>query len=61
MSNKDYSANTIGHQWNLDQASKIYGINHWGNNYFGIDSLGNVVVKNQNNEEASAVSLIQNC
>ncbi|NTS78830.1 biosynthetic arginine decarboxylase [Catenovulum sp. SM1970] len=32
--------------WSLGQASKMYGVDHWGNDYFSIDQSGNVVVKN---------------
>lgn len=30
--------------WSVEQSSKIYGINNWGNGYFRINENGNVVV-----------------
>ncbi|WP_444997306.1 biosynthetic arginine decarboxylase [Aliikangiella sp. IMCC44359] len=46
-------------QWTIERANQVYGINHWGNNYFDIDSQGNVRVKDPSNNEPSAVSLMQ--
>lgn len=59
MSQTDGCTSKNTTQWNIERASNVYGINHWGNNYFNIDSFGNVVVKNPINEETSPVSLIQ--
>jgi len=45
--------------WSIEQANKTYGIEHWGNNYFGIGEQGDVVVKNPTNDGMKSVSLMK--
>ncbi|MGB5104072.1 MAG: biosynthetic arginine decarboxylase [Steroidobacteraceae bacterium] len=34
-----------GSTWNIDDALELYGVNAWGNGYFGINAAGHVVVR----------------
>ncbi len=36
--------------WSIKQSAKLYGINHWGNDYFGISDDGKLTVKTLNTE-----------
>ena len=31
--------------WSIEDAASVYGINHWGDGYFGINAQGHVAVK----------------
>jgi len=45
--------------WDIKQAKKTYGIDHWSNDYFAIAPEGDVVVKNPNNDQNNSVSLMK--
>lgn len=46
------------HAWSIEQSRKMYGIEHWGNGYFGIDTDGSVIIKDPCQSETSHVSLM---
>jgi arginine decarboxylase len=43
--------------WSIEQSAGIYGINDWGNGYFGISQKGEVVVNLRDGKKSKAVSL----
>lgn len=40
----------MSESWSVEKSSALYGINNWGNGYFKINSLGNVLVTPQGNQ-----------
>jgi arginine decarboxylase len=44
--------------WSLDRARELYGIQHWGNGYFGINDRGHVTVRPRQ-EPGSQVDLLE--
>lgn len=43
--------------WTLDEARELYGIDRWGNGYFGIDERGEVVVNLRDGDRTVPVSI----
>ncbi len=43
--------------WTLDDSRDLYGIDYWGNRYFGVNDAGEVTVQLRKGEEWSHVSL----
>ncbi|WP_320663525.1 biosynthetic arginine decarboxylase [Prochlorococcus sp. MIT 1223] len=47
--------------WNVSHSSSLYGLNRWGEKYFSINSLGNIVVKpkGENGETLDLFELVK--
>ena len=46
-------------RWTLDDARRLYGIDDWGNGYFGVGKNGDVVIHNPTHKNAQPVPLMK--
>ncbi|WP_228710786.1 biosynthetic arginine decarboxylase [Saccharobesus litoralis] len=46
-------------QWTIEQADNLYGVNHWGGDYFSINSCGDVVINNPHDGDVHPISIMK--
>ena len=39
------ASRTLNGNWKVEDSAELYGVNAWGNGYFGINAAGHVVVR----------------
>ena len=50
-------ASTPAKSWSPDASSQLYGVDEWGNGYFGVDEAGHVTVRLEDGKEQKEVSI----